>query len=261
MKRVLLLTLLVAAVGLAQTQVNVQNVAPDCSIYFTLTAASPTSVVFDNRQSACTSWTITYLNVGGTFGALSLLVEQSADVSPLVWGAFAGSVVSGVNPNVAITQASTTLFGYAPWLRAKATVVGAGTITGRLYGFRQPSVTLIPGISSGGVLAIYSGCTHSLPFDTGAATLKELVPSVVGKLIRVCHISLSTTPAENVWISQSNATGLCSGGTVALSGTYLGITGFALDLNGSLLTNVGKALCLEQSVAQATGGIVSYEQY
>jgi hypothetical protein len=261
MKKTLTLVLLGVAIGWAQTPVNVERIAPDCSIYFTLSHANPSSVVYDNRQAACTTWTITYLS--DTFAALSLQVNAAPDNVgvPGAFAIFPGVVVNGINPNVAVTQAATTLFGYMPWMRVDLTVGAvAGTVTGRLYGYRQPSVTLVPGISSGGALAIYSGCTNSLPFDTGVAVLKEIVPAVAGKLVRVCHISLSTSPAENVWISQSVGAA-CAGGTAALTGTYIGITGFALDLNGAMLTGVGKALCIEQSVAQATGGLISYSQY
>jgi hypothetical protein len=259
MKRLLALALLITWLGWAQTPVNVLQRAPDCSIYFTLTAASPTSVVFDNRQAACTSWTITYLNVSGTFAALSLLVQDSADVTPRVWVAFAGALISGVNPNIALTQATTTFFGYVPWIRVNATVVGAGTITGRLYGFRQNSVTLFANaitVTSSG----YVGCTSSLPFTLAGAGYTQIVPLVAGQVIQVCHIDWATAAAEDFYLGYGTGVN-CAGGPAALTGTYPNILTAALDLFGSVITPAAQALCLHQSVAQATGGLVTFSQH
>jgi hypothetical protein len=261
MKRLLLASLILGATAFGQTPVNVQLRQPDCSIYFTLTAASPNSVTFDNRQTGCTNWTVTYLNNG--FAVLSLAIRGAPDNAgvPGVWANFAGTVLTGVNPNVGITQATTMMFGYAPWMRMAATVAGAGTITGRLYGYRQTTVsTFAGGIVPGGTFLTYSGCTTSRLFNLAGAGNTEIVPLVAGQVIRICHLSLSTVPSEDIYLSYGTGAN-CVVGPAALTGIYMSVTQMAMDWNGGIIAPVSQALCLNQSLAQATGGVVIYSQY
>jgi hypothetical protein len=244
------------SIGLAQAQntVRVQDREPDCSLYFTLSAASPSSTALDNRNTACTSWTITYQNNG--FVALSLAVNQAPDNSgvPGSFGLFSGSSIFGVNPNTSITQASTVLYGFAPWIQVTATVVGSGTITGRIYGFRQTNSSV--SVTSSG----YVGCASSLPFTLSNSGNTQIVPLVSGEVIQVCHIDLATNPSESVYLTYGTGAN-CAAGTGSLTGTWPNILTVALDLAGSLIVPSGNALCVNQSVAQAAGGLVTFSQH
>ena len=146
---VLLLALLCSVPVLAQQPSQTVTVTPDCIVSFSFTSAT-TGVAIDNRYKGCTSWTLSYASTG--FTVVSLTVQSAPDNSgvPGTWATFAGSVVTGINPNTAITQASTVLSGYEPWVRANlATATGSGTLVGALYGYREPPVTnttvVIPG--------------------------------------------------------------------------------------------------------------------
>jgi hypothetical protein len=106
----------------------------DCVVNFKLNSAG-TSSVFDNRTKGCVTWAVTYTGTG--FSALSLTVQGAADSSGSP-GAF-GTVtaVAGLNPNTAVSQASSTFATYFPWMRvALSGLTGAGSVTGTLYGWR-----------------------------------------------------------------------------------------------------------------------------
>lgn len=139
----------ICAIGLAllaittsQAQAHAQTPtprAPDCNIAFTLTAAAASNP-YDNRQQGCTNWVITYTSSG--FTVLSLAFQSSADTNgtPTAWGSFAGTVVTGINPNTAITQATSTFTGYYPWLRVNLSgLTGTGTVRGLAYGWKTQS--------------------------------------------------------------------------------------------------------------------------
>lgn len=111
-------------------------VAPDCNIPIVLSAAASTNQ-FDNRSAGCTNWVITYTNSG--FTVLALALQSSADTSgvPTSWVTFAGTVVTGINPNTAITQNSSTFAGYYPWIRVNLSgLTGTGTVRGVAYGWK-----------------------------------------------------------------------------------------------------------------------------
>lgn len=129
----------------AQPLTTPVNVTPDCLLFFDFTA-NASSAQFDNRFIGCKTWYVAYTNTG--FPALTLTFEDSPDANgvPAGWVAFAGAVVEGVNPNVALTQASTILYGYYPWQRITlgGAVAGAGRrIRGTFYGYRQTPVATI----------------------------------------------------------------------------------------------------------------------
>ena len=131
------------------------NVVPDCLLYFDFTANAsiPATAGFDNRFIGCKTWYVAYTSTG--FPALTLTLENAPDNLgvPGAWVAFAGAVIEGVNPNVALTQASTITYGYYPWMRItlSGAVAGAGRrIRGTFYGYRQTPVASVlfpPGVT------------------------------------------------------------------------------------------------------------------
>jgi hypothetical protein len=124
------------------------NVTPDCGpIFFDLTA-NASSASFDNRFIGCKTWYIAYTSTG--FPALILTFESDTDTTgvptPGAWVPFAGAVLEGVNPNVAVNQENTVFYGYYPWIRATLTGATAGAgrrLRGTFYGYRQIPVSLV----------------------------------------------------------------------------------------------------------------------
>jgi hypothetical protein len=74
------------------------------------------------------------------------------DSTPDTFVAFAGTVVSGINPNTAITQATSQFSGYYPWIRINATsVTGSGVIRGLFYGYRISNTASVTATISGAI--------------------------------------------------------------------------------------------------------------
>lgn len=132
----------------AQTPVTIRQ---DCTVNFNLNAAGLTSAAIDNTQTGCYHWQIAYNSRG--FSVLSLAVESAPNLggTPGTWVTFAGAtILSGVNPNTAITEASTEFQGYNPFVRVRlVSATGTGTVNGTLYGCRQPGCAQASGASSG----------------------------------------------------------------------------------------------------------------
>lgn len=121
------------------------NVTPDCLIFYDFTD-NGSSANFDNRFIGCKTWYVAYTNTG--FPAITLTFQSAPDNNGVAGAfvAFAGTVVEGVNPNVAITQASTIMYGYFPWTRItlSGAVAGAGRrLRGTFYGYRQVPVATV----------------------------------------------------------------------------------------------------------------------
>lgn len=142
----------------------VQNVAvvPECQIYMSTTVAAlpVNSVSWDNRSRGCDRWVVTYTTYGFA-GPLSLAVQSSADNvgTPAGWVNFAGTVVSGINPNTAANQALSSFSGFYPWMKITltATGVGAGRVTATLYGYRDRPMSVSVGGVAGTNLSQYGG--------------------------------------------------------------------------------------------------------
>src|SRR6185436_18645357 len=83
----------------------------------------------------------------------SLAFQTATDVAgvPTTWSNYPGTLVSGINPNTAVTTggAVTLATGTAyPFLRMNMTVItGGGTVRGKLYGWKQKptNVTVVSG--------------------------------------------------------------------------------------------------------------------
>jgi hypothetical protein len=129
----------------AQPLTTPMNVVPDCLIFFDF-SADASSASFDNRFLGCKTWYVAYTSTG--FPAITLTFQSAPDNLgvPGAWVAFAGAVSEGVNPNVALTQASTVMYGYYPWQRItlSGSVAGAGRrLRGTFYGYRQTPVATV----------------------------------------------------------------------------------------------------------------------
>jgi hypothetical protein len=251
---------LLAIQAFAQTPVVVQDVKPDCLLYFVLTGAAANSASFDNRQVGCTTWTMAYTS--SVYASLILTVQDAPDVAgtPGVWVTFAGTVMAGVNPNGAVTQASTSLAGYYPWMRLALTKgVGAGTIRGVLYGYKERTTQaiLVWGGSPSGAPAF---CPLSAVVTLAGIGTTQVIPLTLAQSIRICHISFALTGPSAVTLSSAPAAA-CAG-AVAVSGAYANVTAIALDFGVSPLTlPAGGSLCVNLAAAVNAGGIVEYTVY
>jgi hypothetical protein len=126
---------LFAAPALAQ---NNAARPPDCSIpfYFTGTGRAP-SVGYDNRASACTTWSLVYYVEG--FSVVSIEVDSAPSVAGAAgtWASWAGSISSGSLPLTSTTSGQITVYKYFPWVSVNlTTATGTGAVSGQLVGWR-----------------------------------------------------------------------------------------------------------------------------
>jgi hypothetical protein len=265
-----LLAALTGAVGAAQT--------PDCVLFFSFSAVG-NSQQFDNRTRGCQDWTIAYTAQG--FATLSLITQSAPDAgaTPGAWATFAGTIVNGINPNTAITQATTRFTGYFPWMRVRldATTGGPGTVLGVLYGWKIP-----PGSAGGGAVVVSGtvtaenqlfdgnagtwfnefGCTEQATISLTAGTT-QIIAAAASEVIRVCHISISWD--ATVDFSLVSGTGAnCATGPANLTGVYRAITAIALDMessHASIRAAASQAVCVTQTGAANGGGVVVFARY
>jgi hypothetical protein len=195
MKKLLVLSLITITACLGQQQPPVTP-TPPCVIPFFMAqggggAQSPVPLAgFDNRQSGCTNWDITYTSTGYT--AVTLTVESaptSDNTAPGTvgtWVTFAGTVVSGINPNTSITQAETTLTGYFPWIRVHltaSTTNSVGNIVGVLIG-------TVPINASGGSASAGGGTAVTVVGNPTLISGQQAVTAAA--------VALATNPIKNI---------------------------------------------------------------
>lgn len=277
------------------------KVAPDCSLTFNFTVAGNSSN-FDNRTISastgvpCRYWTLSYYSQG--FSGLSLTVQDAPDVAgaPGVFVTFAGTVVTGINPNTSTTSSTTDFNGYFPWMRVNlSSLTGSGQLHGTLNGWRTNAGTISSSGSSGcpgtsgspcdvqGVTAAGSAATENPLLDgardasgnkvaltlgtTSAAVsltssgLTQIVALSGVTLIRITHISVSF--ASSVDFQLEYGTGAnCAAGTTALTGVYKSILTVALDFDlDPLIVPSAQALCVNLGASVVGGGLVKFAQF
>ena len=105
-------------------------------------------------------------------------------------------------------------------------------------------------------------CSHQAAFTLSGSGDTQIVAASGSTVIRVCHVSMATGTPEDVKFTQGTGAN-CATGTADLTGLYKSITALAFDFTpqGSLRTAASQALCINQSAAQAAGGVVIYAQY
>lgn len=243
MKR-LLLVLLLSGTAFAQ---NVTRVAGFCSVSVNFTAALQTATI-DNRFNACNSWTFAYSSNG--FTALSIRVE-SAGIGALgvpgTFGAFAGTLVSGINPNTATTFAISTLTGYYPWVRVSLTsVTGSGTINGNLYGqLNQGSAGTAPSTP-----ATLSSVVDTLD-DSGTNDPRVLSDSLGNPMVNPVYNFLYNSDSVT-WARQPNATAFINNNGVVVSPST---SALVVPLSYTTIGYVAPLLCnLRASVNLSASG-------
>ncbi len=190
----------------------------DCTFTMVGRTAAGSTNSFDNRTRGCTSWIVAYSSNG--FTGVSLTFQQAPDAAgtPGAWATFAGATISGANPQTTLTQNSYQGFGYAPWLRLNlAGLVGAGSVTATVYGWKQPAVSLSGGgsVSANVNLAAVGGTAFTLGQKTMAGSIGVAVASDQSNV----PVSQATASALNAQVQGPGASG------AALAGNPLRIGG------------------------------------
>jgi hypothetical protein len=272
----------------AQTQVSIQHA---CFSGFQFNAAGGVQQMADNLGTLCNSFTIEYSNFG--FSALSLLVQSAPDNGgvPGTWVTFAGTVVTGSNPNTGLVTGTTTFTGFYRWVRVTlSSVTGTGTISGAIYG---DQVAASPGSSGGGGSACPSPCpvigptavgspsanppvqvsendgngnliipilpTLSTPLTLTTSGLTQIIALSAAKSIRIGHLSLSFASGVDFQLEYGTGSN-CAGGTTALTGVYKNILTYAYDdpPGAPLIVPAGNALCANLGTSVTGGGLAQY---
>lgn len=313
-KRLLrLLTLLFLFMGVAgevcwaQPEATLSQ-APDCQLFFSLTTAGQVSGPIANYGAGsvtgpnlCTSWILGYASVG--FSGVSLRVESAPAATATTPGAFvayAGTVVTGVNPNTSTTGAQTTFSNGTvsiPWIRVTLTsATGSGTVYGILQGWNSGN----SGGGGGGGGGCSSPCTVVGPDAVGVAPtqnpvqvsgfdgtdVRRMETDVRGGLLPGSYpnnaaVNLSTSGLTQIialsggkaitlsHISVAFASSVdfqLEYGTGSSCGTgTTALTGVYKSITGIALDTpftlpAGDALCVNLGASVAGGGLVVYSQ-
>ncbi len=133
MKKVFL-TVLLASAGLWPQALHR---LPDCYEPFQVQGGGRV-VTIDNRNTACSSWTLAYASSG--FSSVSVEADQAADSAgqPGSWNLWSsGAMAGGASfPLTNLAQAQASFYGYTAWIGVNISVTGSGTLSGVLYGYR-----------------------------------------------------------------------------------------------------------------------------
>jgi hypothetical protein len=105
------------------------------------------------------------------------------------------------------------------------------------------------------------GCGSQALFNLSGSGDTQIIAASGATVIRICHLSLSTVGAEDIKITRGTGAN-CATGTADVTGLYKTVTALAFDWGpfSPLVGAASGAICINQSVAQATGGIVIYDQ-
>jgi hypothetical protein len=128
---------------------------PDCDIQFTFTATGQRSAVTGCAQNVqgVWEWRVTY-QVNG-YSAVSVALQSAPDSNgvPGSWSNWAGTITSGFsNPSTTTPEGSISATGFYPWASVTlGSATGSGSVTGHLYGCREPGCSIAgPGGGGGG---------------------------------------------------------------------------------------------------------------
>lgn len=250
---------------------NTTAVNPDCLVLFTITAQNGSGPAgggfYDNRQIGCNSFQLSYGSAG--FSAVSLLVQSSPD-GGLSGLATLGTVLLGTNPLTSTVAASNLIQTYGtnfpPFVRVIATTAtGTGTIRGVLLGWRAAGfagTTAGGGTGTNGVV-VGSGCALQAPITLSGSGNTRIINAGGTGTVRICEISFSTTAAEDIQITEGTGVN-CGTGTANVTGLYKSVQSIVLDpqVTAPITAQVsGDDICLNQSMAQALGGLVIYAKF
>ncbi len=242
----------------AQSPSQRAQMAPDCVLSFRITGNTE-SQNFDNRFTACTNWALTY--VGNGFTGFNVTLQSTTDQNgvpnALGWVAFAGTTTSGTNPLTAITYGQATFAGYVPWTRIAITgIVGAGSVQGILIGWVDRTVNLVTPAPGPGII-VNTGCPLQAPITMTGAGATQIVAASGTAIVKICELYWSGASAVDVKIVRGTGVD-CGTGTTDVTGLLRSVSSVAIGSANGIKGTAGNAICLSQSGAINSGGIVLY---
>jgi hypothetical protein len=213
MKKLLVLfVLLFALCGQAQNVINA-----DCTITLTVTAAG-SSVAFDNRRIACTTWHMAYMSTG--FTAVSMQLDYSADNAgvPAAWTVWpAADIAVGALPLTVTTEAQITGYKYHPWVRITLnSKTGTGTVRALAYGYKP---------WSGADSSSFGGLT---PGSAANAFVAQTAAGSTTSYDASAYVPLNHTAQLNITITGKTLTACTydvEGSLTGVAATFLSISG------------------------------------
>ena len=213
---------------------------PDCQVPFSFTAngSMPSLPNYGTGgvtgPALCTFWTLGYTNVG--FSAISLVFQSApaaTSTTPGSWVTYAGTVVTGSNPNTSTTGAQSTFSNgtvAVPWVRMTlASSTGTGTVFGLLQGWTSGNDKSGGGGGggSGTVTEVDTGCglaggpitttgTLTMVYGTNiqsGVTTYAVVTGDCGKVVELSNVSSSIAAT----IPEAGSTGFLAGWWTAIT--------------------------------------------
>jgi hypothetical protein len=106
-------------------------------------------------------------------------------------------------------------------------------------------------------------CTNQQAFNLAAGTDVVIVTGTAAQKTRICHVSFSGDTSVTATIRQGTGA-TCGTGTLAVTGGYVNVLGFAFDFTplASLRTTVAaNDMCLHLSASATGGGVAIYATY
>ena len=257
MRRIFLF-LLCALVALAQ--------APDITTSGTFTGTGSSTPIFVSIPAGTTGisvWRLTYHVDGTSITAAQMSIDgaNAANAAGCNSASFAAvsnsgsSFVEVSNPSASAAQGNVAVQTYYPCIRVSVTGAtgSGGTVSYTLNGWKNHFIFSGSSGSS-------STCGSQAAFNLSGSGNTRIVTGAASQSIHVCHISFATAAPEDVKLTSGTGTN-CGTGGADVTGLYKSLTGLALDLGGGLITPSGTDLCINQSAAQALGGVVLYTIY
>lgn len=200
--------------------------APDCILVpsgpFT---AIGDSVVYDNRNQGCTTWTLVYNSQG--FSALNISFKSADDSGNgpgafTNWGTSGGILATGTTlPLSVTTSGQATGYTYRPFVKISITsVTGSGSIWPMLYGYRSgPSGNSALGVpqmdSQARIVISGPGSTNglaqslavfSMPNTASGSVCCATTPLVIPALTTATNVKASSGALYYLAATNTNAT-------------------------------------------------------
>jgi hypothetical protein len=105
-----------------------------------------------------------------------------------------------------------------------------------------------------------SVCTSKAAVTLSASGATQVIAASAGKVVKVCHLSLSAETPVNVQVVEGTGAN-CVTGPANITGNYRSVLGMALDFGISPLTgSASQALCISLGTAVNVGGVITYVQ-
>ena len=155
------------------------------------------------------------------------------------------------------------LFDGANWDRTPGNSAGGAFVQGpAAEGAAAAGNPVRQGVWDGANISTPFICTNQASFNLTGSGNTQIIAASGATTIRICHLSFSTTAAEDIKVTRGTGSD-CGTGTNDVTGLYKSVQGLALDFQPSaaLRGAASGAICLNQSAVQNLGGIVIFAQF